>query len=210
MKFVRILLMIGYYVLAIGSLFILGTLNDLSRIGYVLLACAMPLVPYLFTKVTKIKLTKVIILAYDLFVFGAMILGNIYGFYRFSGFDKILHTLSGVLISALVFIIYYKKKKGRLTKDRSDLVITLLFTMGVNMFVAFGWECFEFALLVFFDNDAIHHYDQGVYDTMTDMIVCFLGGLVTIAFIYHYFKTKKDNILIKAAKDFLHQNTVVS
>ncbi len=47
------------------------------------------------------------------------------------------------------------------------------------MMIAFLWECFEFACLIFLNIDAINHYTQGVYDTMTDMIVCFLRAALS-------------------------------
>lgn len=203
MRKTKFVILTAYYILLAIALIIFNTLNDIGLLAYWLLTAAMPLLPMIVTKITKWKFNDLIISFYNLFVLFSMILGSIFNFYRFLGYDKFLHTLSGILISASVFMLYCYLKGSISIKDKNELSITVLFTLGVNEFIAFLWECFEFILLVFFDNDAIHHYDQGVYDTMNDMIVCFMGAIITIIFIYHFYKTKKENLLIKATRDLI-------
>ena len=44
----------------------------------------------------------------------------------------------------------------------------LLYTS--NMAVAQLWEFYEYVMLIFFKNDCINHYTQGVHDSNTDML----------------------------------------
>ena len=74
------------------------------------------------------------------------------------------------------------------------------------MMIAFLWECFEFACLIFLNIDAINHYTQGVYDTMTDMIVCFLGGLVFLALLTRQERKGKKDPLIQSLQVFYETN----
>ena len=46
------------------------------------------------------------------------------------------------------------------------------------MAIALCWEFFEYAMLIFFNNDAINHYTQGVHDSMTDMLCATIAGLL--------------------------------
>ena len=71
---------------------------------------------------------------------------------------------------------------------------------------AFLWECFEFACLIFLKIDAINHFTSGVYDTMTDMIVCFIGGLLTSVILYFYFAKGKKSLLSNAVEKFYLDN----
>lgn len=66
--------------------------------------------------------------------------------------------------------------------------------------------CFEFACLIFLKIDAINHYTQGVYDTMTDMIVCFLGGLVFLTLLTRHERKGKNDPLTASLKTFYQTN----
>ena len=200
-KTFKYLLLAVFYGLLAYAFFIFRMYEDITRLGYLLLAFIMPFIPMIIERFIKIPVIAVII--YDIFVLLAMILGNIYGFYRFKYFDTFLHFTSGILIATLVYVIYNFLKGDSKINNTKEFTMTALFVEGVNMLIAFLWELFEFMLLVFFDNDAINHYTEGVYDTMIDMTVCFIGGLIIIIFIYHYYKTKKKNIVIRTSDRFL-------
>ena len=60
--------------------------------------------------------------------------------------------------------------------------IFLVFVNAVNTAIAVYWEFYEYAMLIFFNNDAINHYTSGVHDTITDMLVCVAGGLVCLLY----------------------------
>ncbi len=54
------------------------------------------------------------------------------------------------------------------------------------MSIAFLWEIFEYCGLVFFQHDASKHFTTGVHDTMQDMIVSMIGGLIITYLIYKF------------------------
>ena len=206
MKKLKYLVLTIFYLTLIIALFYLRLYEDIGRLGYLLLAAIMPFLPYCVSYIVKLKFNDYMIIAYDIFVMAAMIGGNIFGFYSFTYFDQILHFTSGILIAFFIYLIYVYLKKDPSIKDKRSLFIATTYVLGLNSFIAFLWECFEFALLVFFGNDAINNASEGVYDTMTDMIVCFLGGLIIIASIIFYYKTKRKNFLIIAAESFIDDN----
>lgn len=206
MKTVNLLITIAYYGLLVTAFFIFKMSEDISRLAYLLLASIMPLILPLIAKVMRFRYSPYLTFIYLLFTMASMIFGNIYSFYRFTYFDTILHMTSGAIIAFLIYDVYCLLKKTTAINSREELVITLLFVEGVNMLVAFLWEVFEFALLVFFDNDAINHYTEGVYDTMIDMIVCFLGSLPILVFIFDYYRSKHKNVVIKATDNFITIN----
>lgn len=209
MKKLKYLVLTIFYLTLVIALFCLRLYEDIGRLGYLLLAAIMPLLPYCASYIVKLKFNDYMIVAYDIFIMAAMIGGNIFGFYSFTYFDQILHFTSGILIAFFIYLIYAYLKGDPSIKDKRSLFIATTYVLGLNAFIAFLWECFEFALLVFFGNDAINNASEGVYDTMTDMIVCFLGGLIIIASIIFYYKTKRKNFLFKAAESFIEDNRLI-
>lgn len=163
------------------------------------------IVPILF-KILKWKPVYEIYILALIFIFLASLLGSSFRFYDHVPYwDKYVHAFSGVLgalLSYLVFCLLYKSKN--IEKDRQPLMY--VFVNAFNIMIATLWELFEYSGLVLFDYDGIRHYVSGVHDSMTDIIVCILGGFLTCYFIYQYYKTKKSNIFISLIDSFYEKN----
>lgn len=61
-------------------------------------------------------------------------------------------------------------------------------------------------MLIFFQNDCIHHYTTGIHDSMTDMICACLGGLIILYQVVQYYQKNKKYYLIKVMHQFYNQN----
>lgn len=134
-------------------------------------------IPYIIEKVFKIKVAEGCKTVWIIFIFLAHYLGVALEFYNeWEGFDKVTHTISGVLSAYVAAIIlqYNKSKK---------LPFNVIFILSFTWLCAGLWEVFEFTCNHFFGGDAQRVAATGVSDTMWDMIVAFFGS---IAFNIYY------------------------
>ena len=118
------------------------------------------------------------------FAFIACVWGSTLGGYDLPFFDKFLHFTSGILMLGGSMLIYALLKGTTVFNTKIEKRTFYVCIIAINMSIALCWEYFEYAMLVFFNNDAIRHYTQGVHDSMTDMICATLAGLLCTAWIY--------------------------
>lgn len=137
--------------------------------------------PYIFEKIFKKNITEGLKLVWIIFIFMAHFLGVINHFYdKFYYFDKITHTLSGVLAAYVAMLIAGKKSK--------NLKLNILFIISFSALCAVSWEIFEFTCNILVGGDAQRVALTGVDDTMTDMIVALIGS---IFFSLYYYNIKR-------------------
>lgn len=202
------LILFGMYGLLLGySGYYNNTLETGYKLDYLVVAFCTPWLVYVCFNLLRLKLTPPIIIVTWVFSAFSTILGSTLGFYRFTYFDKLLHFSSGLFISILCMMLY-SLLQPLVMKNKQSFFLQLLFVNGMNMMVAFLWELYEFALLVFFDIDAVNHYTTGVFDSMGDMFVCFSGGLIMSVFIYHYYRTQKANLVYRMVHQFRVVNQI--
>lgn len=197
---------IGAIMMMIFSLVMHLSNHNYGKLAYLALAVLVQLIFPLLVWKLKWKNSWAILMWQELFIVIAMILGNTLNGYAITGFDKVLHFSSGLLICSFVYL-GYSYLRGCNKETRSSMfVLKCFFIQGVNMMIAFLWECFEFGCLIFLHIDAINHTTQGVFDTMTDMIVCFLGGCLFLFFLYREERKEMNNSLIHALVTFYQEN----
>lgn len=115
------------------------------------------------------------------FVFAAMFLGEIRGYYaRYWWWDIALHTTSGLLLGILGFLLVYvlnaSKQIDLFMRPRFVALFTFTFAVAVGTL----WEIFEFGMdQIFGTNMQKPMFDDpsGLTDTMWDLIVDALGAL---------------------------------
>lgn len=154
----------------------------------------LPYIPNLF-KLAKIEFSTPLILAYELFLIIAMVLGIDLNWYsevlvaanNDSYYDKIVHFASGALVAVVgqeLFVLHERQN----TKRQSSRWFQVLFLLGIVAIVALGWECYEFL----YDEICGGHMQElvksGVADTMWDMIASLIGGIICIFFIIKFSK----------------------
>lgn len=146
-----------------------------------------------------------------LFIFGAQYLGEIQDFYRiFPWWDTALHTTSGVILGIIGFMFVYllNEKYGKSVKLSPFFVVMFAFCFAVTMGVF--WEFFEYGTdRIFGANMQKFRFpelgDNGLVDTMGDLIVDSIGAFITSIIGYIYIKKKKDILFRNYFKEWFRK-----
>ena len=126
--------------------------------------------PFIVNKFFKGKLNDGIIFVWLIFIFLAHYMGVTLEFYnKWEGFDKVVHTFSGVLTAYAGMLFLPKGGKTW---------FNILFIIAFSALCAFAWETFEFVCNLLVGGDAQRVAETGVTDTMLDMIVAFIGAVL--------------------------------
>ena len=168
-------------IIIISIIGIISTLSDLNRdLVFILKDLSIIItvsLTYIIGKIFKVHINEYFTFFYIIFIFMAHYLGAIERFYsEFMYYDKIVHTLSGVL-SAYTAYLYLKLKKV------IDTGLNIIFIISFSFLVAGLWEIFEFSANALFGGDAQKVAETGVDDTMWDIIVAFVGSFLFVLFI---------------------------
>ena len=205
-KNIIILIYILYYIFLFIATYISIKYKYPNTIIAPIAAITCLLLPLLF-KYFKLKITFNMYLFNILFVFISNIWGSILNGYSIPYFDKLLHFSSGILLTNLSFMIF-TLLISKLHLNKNETLLCVLFINSLNMMIAVIWEFIEFGCLIFLNNDAIHHYSSGVYDSMQDMLVAFVGGILVTIVLYYDFKKKKKSIFTKEMMKLLDINCI--
>ncbi|QVL45522.1 MAG: hypothetical protein KFB94_09965 [Methylophilaceae bacterium] len=135
------------------------------------------------------------------FIFASLFLGEIHDYYtRYWWWDIALHTVSGVLLGIVGFLLVYvlneTEKIGVNMKPGFVAFFAFLFAVGVGAL----WEIFEFAMDGFFGMNMQKPMlgdPSGLTDTMWDLIVDTLGAFVIAVLGYGYLKTAKNESFLE-------------
>jgi hypothetical protein len=167
---------------------------DRSNIEYIKISlqCILGLVlvflPSALEHRFKITFSNEMHILFVLFLYGAIILGEVRGYYRkFFHWDTLLHTLSGVMLSSFGFcIIDIINKSKKINLGLSDWFMSF-FSFCIAIMLDTLWEIIEFIMDVFMDLNMQQyilpdgtvlagHY--ALVDTMKDLIVDAIGALI--------------------------------
>lgn len=133
-----------------------------------------------------------------LFIFAAQVLGEMNGFYdRIPWWDTMLHTTSGVILGLVGFLfVYLLNEKGDKNVNLSPIfVVVFAFCFAITMGVF--WEFFEYGAdrLLGYNMQKFRMPGQdGLVDTMEDLIVDTLGAIMACIGGWIYMKKKKDTL----------------
>lgn len=163
------------------------------------------LLPSFIAHNLKIIIPSGMIVAYAIFLYCAIYLGEVRNFYYIIPYwDTILHTLSGAMLGALGFtLISFLNNTDRIPVVLSPLFVAL-FTFCFAVALGVIWEIYEFSVDCFFKtNMQKFMLEDGVLlvgqtalmDTMKDLIVDCIGALVFS--IFGYISLKWGNDLLK-------------
>ena len=169
-NFLKIAILITGAVLAIIH-FIPGT--NFPKIWSYLATIALPFVMDVL-RLIGVKVSRRFELAYLLFLIPAMVIGIDFDFYKiFYPFDKIVHTLSGVLTA-----FGARELIDQASGKPDEMWFKALFSMSFVALVAVLWECFEFTSDQIGGTSMQELIAPGIADTMFDMIVALIGGVI--------------------------------
>lgn len=139
-----------------------------------------------------------------LFLFSSLFLGEFGDFYeRFSWWDDLLHTSSGFMMGLLAYIlIFVLNRTPRISLNLSPPFVAL-FTICFAVATGGVWEIFEYGMDQIF---GLNMQKSGLQDTMSDLIVNFIGALVFGLIGYLQFRLDKDSIIAPLIDKFMREN----
>jgi len=173
-------------------------------------------IPTLFEKKYKIEIPTSIELMIVLFLYAAIFLGEISGFYqKFWWWDSLLHFFSGIVLGLIGFMIMYILYKTEKFKASPKIMMIIVFCFALS--IGTLWEITEFGLDTFLSvntqkarylcpSDGFCDSRIGVIDTMRDLILDSIGALIISIFGYFYLTKKKGFLIGNIIKSFEKEN----
>ncbi|MEG0694563.1 MAG: DUF2238 domain-containing protein [Erysipelotrichaceae bacterium] len=180
--------------------------QDMNGVAMGFVAILCPLIVVVVFKIFHFKPIEEIYIISTAFCYFASLIGSCLGGYSILYFDKVVHLCSGIFATLLALILFSAIKRCKKAKTKEDYHLLIVFINAFNLAVAVFWEFYEYAILIFFNNDAIHHYTQGVHDTITDMLSAFLGGLFITYWVIRHYQSGKENFFTNISEKFYEIN----
>ena len=171
---------------------------DHSQDFLIILTFIMTYYPSVLEKRFGVYLPNTLQIIITLFIFSAQVLGEMNGFYdKIPWWDTMLHATSGTILGLLGFMfVYLLNEKGDANVNLSPIFVVLFaFCFAITMGVF--WEFFEYA------GDRLFGYNMqkfrmpgqdGLVDTMEDLIVDSIGAIVACIFGWIYMKKQNDTL----------------
>ena len=167
-----------------------------------IVACLTPFIMPLLMKLLKIEVPQEFYIINIIFVYFASLWGSCLGGYHIPYFDKFTHFFSGIIFCEIAYIFY----KHFLPNEKRKFLM-FIFINALNAMIALFWEFYEYALLIFFNYDAINHYSTGIHDSITDMLVAVIGSFILSLYLTHYDQRNDNHFFIKLAKNIKFNKT---
>ena len=180
--------------------------KDYNALGMGFVAMLTPLIVPVLFKVLHFQPVYEIYIITTEFTYFASLIGSSLHRYSLTGFDKVLHFSSGWMFTTVAVILFFFIRKSNTFPEKKDFTLFLVFINAVNIAIGEIWEFYEYAMLIFFDNDCINHYTQGVHDTITDVMCATVGGILLTLLIVRYYKSGKSNFFTNVYEKFYERN----
>lgn len=162
----------------------------------------LSLLPPLLAARLSLKLPLPFLLFTTLFFFGSIFLGEAFDFYeRLWWWDIALHGLSALGFGLTGFLFVFMLFEGDRFAAPPSAIAFISFC--VAMTVGAIWEIFEFAMDVSF---GLNMQKSGLDDTMGDLIVDALGGLIGSLTGYVYLRHDAAGWLGRGLRQFIDMN----
>ncbi len=179
-------------------------IGDVKYFLFLVMSLGLTFIPSICEKIFNFTMPSFLEEIIIVFIFCSQWLGSYFRFYDiFSWWDILLHTASGFIISyCAVIILYVFDREGTLLKSENYRFVAL-FTFIASTASACIWEIFEFTSDILLKTNTQH---GSLQDTMTDMIVCVIGGLIFSLAIYISGKKGKKTSLVRHIEKFIVKN----
>lgn len=158
------------------------------------------LIPKIINKLfkKKFKINNYMEFIYIIFIILAHFLGSVVNLYKYIWwYDLFAHFLSGILTSILALIIM---NLFRVYKDK-NILFNIIFMISFTLMIASIWEFLEYAADTFLNMNVQHSIETGVSDTMEDMLVAFLAGIIVSILYLVECKFVKNGFIKKAVSN---------
>lgn len=187
LKVVNKLFFVVFIVCVIFTL--INSYNSKNLLNMATALCILPLimVPFLLDKIKVYHMDEFLVFFYYLLIFLSLVMGGIHKFYyRIGWFDLFVHFISGFFTSIVAFILLEKNKLINKKYKWFGFLFIILFSVNIAVL----WEYIEFFCDKLFNCDTQWVFESGVNDTMTDMLIATLSGILS-SFYYLYYLKKK-------------------
>ena len=155
----------------------------------------MTFYPSILRKRFRVYLPSTLQIIITLFIFAAQFLGEIHDFYyRFPWWDNMLHCISGSVLGIIGFMFVYFLNKTHIKKTKLSPFFVALFALCFSISIGVFWEIIEFSGDRLFGLNMQKFRmpgEDGLVDTMTDLIVDAIGALIVTTVGYIYMKDEK-------------------
>src|SRR3989344_1046259 len=166
-----------------------------------LIALFTTFIPYLLELLFRIKIPSSIEIIYLMFLYGLLTAGEVRGFYSGLWWWEILMTLTASFALGFVGLsimqVLYKEKRININPLFASIVI---FSFAVSIGVL--WEIFEFTLDALINSNL----QKNLIDTMQDLAVNVLGGLIISIMGFYLIKNEKSFLISKFVSESLENN----
>ncbi len=181
-------------------------MEDDQALGMCVVACLTPWIVPLIFHLAHFKRVVEIDICNIAFVYFASLIGSVFHGYSVFGFDKVVHFCSGLLLTTCSILLFMIIKKTAHIQNKEDYHLFLIFINAMNLAIAVCWEFYEYAMLIFFNNDCINHYTQGVHDSITDMLCAFVGGILITQLVMRSYRKKTPGFITSLCEKFYRLN----
>ena len=173
-------------------------INDHSQDLVIILTFIMTYYPSILEKRFGVYLPARLEIIMTLFIFAAQILGEMNGFYdKFFWWDTILHLTSGIILGLFGFLfVYLLNEKGDANVNLSPVFVVIV-AFCVAITVGVFWEIFEFSadrLLGYNMQRFREPWQDGLVDTMGDLIIDTVGAFIACVGGWIYMKKRNDTL----------------
>ncbi|MFW6457142.1 MAG: hypothetical protein ACOC0A_02515 [Planctomycetota bacterium] len=166
----------------------------------------LTLLPSIVSRHFEVRIPAEIELTAILFIFAALFLGSIHGYYeRFWWWDVILHLSSGFLLGILGFLLVYVLNQHKRVEVHMNPGFISFFSFTFALSMGALWEIFEFGMDHFFLLD-MQRAQTGVVNTMWDLIVDAAGGATIALLGYFYLWSESEFFVERWISHFIEQN----
>ena len=167
------------------------------------LTVVMTFYPSVLKRRFRVYLPSSLQIIITLFIFASEFLGELHNFYyKFSWWDDMLHLISGSILGIIGFMFVYFLNKTHIKHTKLSPFFIVLFAFCFAITMGVFWEIVEFSCDRLFGLNMQKFRlagEDGLVDTMTDLIVDSIGAFVVSAVGYIYIKGK-NKLLNKRIK----------
>ena len=162
----------------------------------------LTVLPAIIKRNYKVSLPIEFELVFVIFLYISILLGLAYNYYtRYWWWDIIVHSMSGIILAFIGFIILYTLYSENMIKASPHIIA--LFSFCFALALGAVWEIIEFTL----DQSLGLNMQRGsLLDTMGDFIVDSASALLVSTLGYFYIKNKKAYIIDGLIKKFVQKN----
>lgn len=163
----------------LAGIYIMYVQGDGTKVFMGLLTVAVMVVIALVQRRFHYPLPSIFASIVYIFVFFSVVIGTFGGGYRIDHFDDFLHVFSGIWIGYASWIILRRLLRNGGAANLPNSFIAL-YMLSFSLAAAAVWELLEFAGDKLFSFTA---QGRDPDDTMIDMIMGLIGGLITVVVI---------------------------